>query len=75
MAIADYNNADVIIKRCVTFVPGSRVTHSLLNSRPVNAELFYLRQIFLGTFDMRVHCATLMKVSKNRRPLHHCIYY
>ena len=29
--------------------------HSLLNSRYVNAGLFYLRQLFFGTFDIRVH--------------------
>ena len=44
-----------IIKRWVTLVPGSCMTHSLLNSRYVNAGLFYLRQLFFGTFDIRVH--------------------
>ena len=44
-----------IIKRCVTLVPGSSIIHSLLHSRYVNAGLFYLRQLFFGTFDIRVH--------------------
>ena len=44
-----------IIKRCVRLVPGSCVIHSLLHSRYVNAGLFYLRQLFFGTFDIRVH--------------------
>ena len=44
-----------IIKRCVTLVPGSCTIHSPLHSRYVNSGLYYLRQIFLATFDLRVH--------------------
>ena len=32
-----------------------RTFHSLLRSRYVNAGLFYLRQLFFGTFDIGVH--------------------
>ena len=38
-----------------TFVPGCYVIHSLLHSRYLNAGLFYPRQLFFVTFDIRVH--------------------
>ena len=44
-----------IIKRCEAGVPSPCTFHSLLYSRYVNAGLFYLRQLFFGTFDIRVH--------------------
>jgi Zn-dependent oligopeptidase len=55
-----------IIKRCVNY-PSSCMIHSLLHSRYVNAGLFYLRQLFFGTFDIRVHTD---KGMKNRRSLY-----
>ena len=36
--------------------------HSLLHSRYVNAGLFYLRQLFFGTFDVRVHTDKGIKI-------------
>lgn len=44
-----------IIKRCEAGIPSPCTFHSLLYSRYVNAGLFYLRQLFFGTFDIRVH--------------------
>jgi len=52
-----------IIKRCVPLVTSPRTIHSLLHSRYVNAGLFYLRQLFFGTFDIRVHTDKGMKNS------------
>ena len=47
--------------------PSSCTIHSLPYSRYVNAGLFYLRQLFFGTFDIRVHTD---KGIENRRPLY-----